>query len=240
MTREQRKYPRIQCSGTADVKFAGDEPPVPAEIVNLSAGGCLLVLKEPRPLSQDTIVELTFRINNLHKFQLPGQIKANRSDNAIGIQFPFLSHTLHKRLRELIGHLIQNLPDTDPPTDFQEKRRYPRLGCIGPAAVQLAAGEPVIPAAIVDLSVGGCRVVLRQPQSLPEDTQVELTFSVHHLPFRVRGQVKAIRSDSTIGFQFPVLSERVQKQIDDLMMELIADLRKRQAERHRVAPEMHV
>jgi c-di-GMP-binding flagellar brake protein YcgR len=240
MTREQRKYPRIQCSGTADVKFADGEPPVPADIVNLSAGGCLLVLKEPHPLSTDTIVELTFRINNLHKFQLSGQVKANRSDTAIGIQFPFLSHTLHKRLRELIGHLIENLPDTASPSDYQEKRHHPRLGCIGPAAVQVATGEPVIPAAIVDLSVGGCRVVLRQPRDLPTDTQVELTFSVHHLPFRVRGQVKAIRSDSTIGLQFPVLSERVQKQLDDLMKELIADLRKRQAERQRISPEMRV
>jgi hypothetical protein len=62
---------------------------------------------------------------------------------------------------------------------------------------------------------------------------VELTFNVHHLSFRVRGQVRAIRSDSTIGFQFPVLSERARKQLDDLMKELMADMRKRQAERKR-------
>jgi len=238
MTREQRKYPRIECSGTADVTLAPGEPPVPAEIVNLSAGGCLLVLKEPRPLSQDTVVELTFRINNLHRFQASGQVKAKRSDTAIGFQFPLLSHTLHKRLRELIGHLIENLAAADAPSDYQEKRRHPRLGCIGPAAVQLAGGEALIPATIVDLSAGGCRVVLRQPQQLPKDTVVELTFAIHHLPFRVCGQVKADSSDTTIGFQFKVLTERTQRQVEEVMNELVADIRKRQGERNAVAQKM--
>ncbi|MGA2650095.1 MAG: PilZ domain-containing protein [Terracidiphilus sp.] len=239
MTREQRKYPRIECSGTADVTLTAGEPPLPADIVNLSAGGCLLVLKEPRPLSQDTVVELTFRINNLHKFQASGLVKAKRSDTAVGFQFPFLSHTLHSRLRELISHLIENLPAPDPPSAPPEKRRHPRLGCVGPAAVQLAVGEPLIPATIVDLSAGGCRVVLRQPQHLPKDTLVELTFAIHHLPFRVRGQVKANGSDTTIGFQFTVLTERTQRQVEDVMNELVADIRKRQGERHAIAQKVH-
>jgi c-di-GMP-binding flagellar brake protein YcgR len=239
MAREQRKYPRIECSGTADVTFAPGEPPLRADIVNLSAGGCLLVLKEPRPLSEDTVVELTFRINNLHRFHASGQVKAKRSDTAIGFQFPFLSHTLHSRLRELIGHLIENLPAPDPPSRYQEKRNHLRLGCIGPAAVQVAVGEPLIPATIVDLSEGGCRVVLRQPQHLPKDTVVELTFAIHHLPFRVRGQVKANGSDTTIGFQFTVLTERTQRQVEDVMNELVADIRKRQGERHAIAQRTH-
>ena len=239
MSKEKRKYPRIECLGTADVTLAAGEAPLPADIVNLSAGGCLLVLKEPRPLSQDTVVELTFKINNLHKFQASGQVKAKRSDTAIGFQFPFLSHTLHKRLRELIGHLIENLTAAESPIGFREKRRHPRLGCIGPAAVQVAGGEPLIPATIVDLSAGGCRVILRQPQYLPKDTVVELTFAIHHLPFRVCGQVKADSSDTTIGFQFTVLSERTQWQIEEVMNELVANIRKRQGERHAGAQKAH-
>jgi len=232
MSREQRKFPRIECSGTADVVLIPGEPPVRAKIVNLSAGGCLLVLKEPSSISEDTIVDLTFRINSLHQFQTSARVKAKRSDTAIGFQFPFLSHTLHTRLRELIGHLIENLSAPDSQVGFQEKRRHPRLGCIGPAAVQLAEGERLIPATIVDLSAGGCRVVLREPQRLPMDTLAELTFAVQHLPFRVRGQVKANGSDTTIGFQFYVLSERAKRQVDDVMDELVANIRKRQAERH--------
>jgi len=235
MTKEKRKYPRIECSGTADVTLAAGEAPVAADIVNLSAGGCLLVLKEPRPLSPDTVVELTFRINNLHRFQALGQVKAKRSDTAIGFQFPNLSHTLHKRLRELIGHLIENIAAAEPPVAFREKRFHPRLGCIGPAAVRVAGGDALIPATIVDLSAGGCRVVLRQPQQLPKDTVVELTFAVHHLPFRVCGQVRADGSDTTIGFQFTSVSERTKWQIEEVMNEIVANIRKRQGERHGMA-----
>ncbi|MGA9672959.1 MAG: PilZ domain-containing protein [Terracidiphilus sp.] len=235
MIREQRKYPRIECSGTADVKVGGDGAALPADIVNLSAGGCLLVLKEPRPLSQDTVVELTFKVNDLDEFHAPAQVKDRRSDTAIGFQFPSLSDPLRRRLEHLIGQLIDCLPTKSSQVSYREKRRHARLGCTGPAAIQVAAGEPFIPATIVDLSAGGCRMVLRQPQLLPKDTLVELTFNVHHLSFRVRGQVKAIRSETTIGFQFPALSERVRKQLDELMKELIADIRKRQAERNAIA-----
>ena len=81
-------------------------------------------------------------------------------------------------------------------------------------------------------------MVLRQPQLLRKDTLVELTFNIHHLSFRVSGQVRAVRSDSTIGFQFPALSERVRKELDDLMKELVADIRKRQAKRTAMSLKM--
>jgi hypothetical protein len=60
---------------------------------------------------------------------------------------------------------------------------------------------------------------------------VELTFEINHLPFRVRGQVKALRTDTTIGFQFPLLSERVRNQLEDLMKELMENIMRRQAAR---------
>jgi len=238
MSAEQRKYPRVECSGTANVKLVADESPLHADIVNLSAGGCLLVLKEPLPLSQDTIVELTFKVDNLDEFQTPGQVIAKRSDTAIGFQFPRLSDTLRGRLEQLIRQLIECLPTRSSLAEYEEKRRHYRLGCTGPAAVQVAASEPFLPATIVDLSAGGCRMVLRQPQLLRKDTLVELTFNIHHLSFRVRGQVRAVRSDSTIGFQFPALSERVRKELDDLMKELVADIRKRQAKRTAMSLKM--
>ena len=74
-------------------------------------------------------------------------------------------------------------------------------------------------------------MVLRRPQRLSQDTLVELTFDINHLPFRVRGQVKAIRSDTTIGFQFPLLSERLRMRLEDLMKELMDNIMKKQAGR---------
>jgi hypothetical protein len=49
---------------------------------------------------------------------------------------------------------------------------------------------------------------------------VELTFEVNRLPFRVRAQVKAIRSDKMIGFQFLQVSRRTQWQLEELIQEL--------------------
>jgi hypothetical protein len=78
---------------------------------------------------------------------------------------------------------------------------------------------------------------LRKPQRLSQDMMVELAFDINHLPFRVRGQVRAIRTDTTIGFKFTLLSERVQKQLEDLMAELMENIMKRQADRKRISPK---
>ena len=236
MTKEQRRNPRFECTGEAGIQFAAGELPCPAKIVNLSEGGCLLVLKEPRCLSQDTIVELTFGINNLLLRAL-GQVKAKRSDTTIGFQFTLLSERHKRQLKELIERLVEDLPTSRLPRGPGERRRYPPLDCTGPSTVQLGAGEAFCPATIANLSTGGCLMVLREPQPLSQDMLVELTFSINHLPFRVRGQVRTLHSDTTIGFQFPQLSERVRKQLEELMKEIMENILKRQVNRKKSAPD---
>jgi hypothetical protein len=111
-----------------------------------------------------------------------------------------------------------------------EKRRNPRFECRGVASVQTAAGDPPCPARIVDLSLEGCQLIFQKRQSFPKDKRVELTFEVDHLPFRVRGQVKAIRSDKIAGFQFLELSERARRALEALIQELKENILKRIAE----------
>ena len=230
MTKEQRRYPRVECTGDAGVQMAPSASCCPAKIVNLSAGGCLLVLKQPQSLTQDTIVELTFTINNL-PFRASGQVKAKRSDTSIGFQFRSLSDSLRRQIEALLQQLIEYRPTRSSLRGSGEQRRYPRIKCTGPAAVQIAPGEEICPATIVNLSARGCLIHLRRPQRLSRDMLVELTFEINHLPFRVRGQVKALRTDTTIGFQFPLLSERVRNQLEDLMKELMENIMRRQAAR---------
>ncbi len=107
MAKEQRRSPRFQCAGTAGVEVAPAGVPCPAKVVNLSAGGCLLVFKEPQFLVQDTIVELTFRINGL-QFRVWGQVRAIRSATQIGFQFSLLSDRVRRRLEDLITQLIED------------------------------------------------------------------------------------------------------------------------------------
>jgi len=113
------------------------------------------------------------------------------------------------------------------PDPGTEMRRAPRLQCSGLAGIQtLPVCEKPCPARIVDLSVGGCLMEAERPLTLAVDEIVELIFCVNHMPFRVRGRVRVLRSDREIGFQFPQLSDRIRRQIEDLIGELIEHLKK--------------
>ncbi len=230
MTKEQRRNPRFECSGTASVQIVAEDPPCPGKIVNVSAGGCLIVLQRPQSVSQDTMVELTFKVNDL-LFRVWGKVRAVRSDTAIGFEFPLLSERVRKRLEDLIEQLIEDFLTRNPIKGAKEQRRYPRIGCTGTAGIKLAAGEEFYPAKIVNLSAGGCLMVLQKPQPLPQDALVELTFHINNLPFHVQGQVKSARSETRIGFEFPQLSKNARRQLEDLVDELIGNVVKRFAQR---------
>jgi hypothetical protein len=101
-----------------------------------------------------------------------------------------------------------------------ERRRHPRFECEGRAAVQVAPYEHPCPASIANLSLEGCLVLLEKPRRLTMDALVELAFNVNQLPFRVRGQVKAVRSSTKVGFQFHQVSRRMSLQLQDLIDEL--------------------
>jgi hypothetical protein len=128
------------------------------------------------------------------------------------------------------GDENQQAGEEHPPTG-EEQRRAPRLECTGIGGVQkLPADEPPIPARIANLSTGGCLMELRRAEEFSIDEIVELIFNVNHLPFRVRGRVRAVRAARLIGFQFPQLSERVRRQLEDLIGELIEHLKKQHQE----------
>ncbi len=101
-----------------------------------------------------------------------------------------------------------------------EQRRHRRLRCSGAAEVYLAADGAPCAARVVNLSRTGCLLILRSPQSLARDARLELAFTVNQLPFRVLGEVKAVRSDREFGLYFPALSRRAQVRLEDLIEEL--------------------
>jgi hypothetical protein len=122
---------------------------------------------------------------------------------------------------------MKRLGEKDKQVFIKDRRRNPRFGCTGHADVLLAADAPLLPARIVNVSKGGCLIELQKSQSLDQSTSAELTFEVNRLPFRIRVRAAGIRSDTMIGFEFPVLSERVRGQLEELIEELAADWRKR-------------
>lgn len=118
-------------------------------------------------------------------------------------------------------------PKDEKPKTGEELRKSPRLQCSGQAGVQtLPACEKPCPAKIMNLSIGGCLMEFERPLTLVMDEIVELIFCVNHMPFRVRGKVRAIHSETLVGFQFPLLSDRIRRQLEDLVGELIEHLAK--------------
>ncbi len=101
-----------------------------------------------------------------------------------------------------------------------ERRRHRRLRCSGTADVYLAANEAPCAARVVNLSRTGCLLILRSPRPLACAARVELAFTVNQLPFRVLGEVRAIRSDREFGLYFPALSRRAEMRLEDLVEEL--------------------
>lgn len=78
------------------------------------------------------------------------------------------------------------------------------------------------PARIENLSLKGCKLVLLHPPEFNLRTLFELTFTVHELPFRVRGKVTGIRAEGCIGVEFVDLRPRLKRYLQDLIEELAA------------------
>jgi len=112
-----------------------------------------------------------------------------------------------------------------------EHRRFPRIPCTGTAGVQMTAGETFFPATMMGLCASGCLMALQKPQRLSQVAFIELRFQVNHLPIRVRGQVRGIRSAISAGFSFPLLSETVRMQLEDLVAQLLKNFVKRHSNR---------
>ena len=110
----------------------------------------------------------------------------------------------------------------------EEQRRHPRLRCFGSGEVYFEVNGVPCPAKVLNLSLEGCLLILQAPEQEPWmepltvalDQSVEILFSVNQLPFRVRGQVKAIRPNQELGLQFPALSRRTRIRLEDLIEEL--------------------
>jgi PilZ domain len=102
----------------------------------------------------------------------------------------------------------------------EERRRHARFPCDGKAEMRSlgsgfrAAGE------IENLSLSGCLMRLRDRYWFREGEEVEMTFCVRQLPFRVGGRVREIHPGKGVGVEFTLLTERGRGQLLVLIDEL--------------------
>lgn len=102
--KDRRRSPRFGCTGHADVLLAADAPLLPARIVNLSKGGCLIELQKSQKIEKSTSAELTFSVNRL-PFRMRVRAAAIRSGTLVGFEFDLLSERVRGQLEELIDEL---------------------------------------------------------------------------------------------------------------------------------------
>jgi hypothetical protein len=111
----------------------------------------------------------------------------------------------------------------------KEQRLDSRFHCAGSALAYFVPCDPPFTSTIIDLSVRGGLIVLDKPRITSMGTTLELGFTVNQLVFRVRAQVRSVRSPTTLGLVFDNVHKRVKPYLEDLVEELAADNQKRRA-----------
>lgn len=223
MTTEKRRHPRFECDGPASILTGADQEALPGKIVNISANGCLILLKDPEKLNCDSVVELNFRINDT-PFRVWGKVKVARSSNAYGFEFPLLSERVRTRLEDLITDLIEDFLTVQSMRSFGERRRHPRFECSGMANLQLSVGEELVSARIANLSVGGCLLEFDEPQKLDRGATVELHFHLNDAPLQMEGIAKSLHAENKVGFQFLNPSGSARRRLDEIINDLIESI----------------
>ena len=102
---ERRCFPRLRCSGTAEVYLSPLHSCRCARLLNLSERGCRLELAEPCELSPGVAVEVAFIVNQL-PFRVRAEVRTVTARKTVGMSFLNLSVRSTLNLQELVQELI--------------------------------------------------------------------------------------------------------------------------------------
>lgn len=106
---DSRKSRRHDFHGAAFVqRLPAEESPWPAQIRDISEGGCLMELPPATTadLSVDDVVELYFEVDEA-SFRTRAQIRVIRPRNLVGFRFVDMSDRRLTQLREFIRQLVR-------------------------------------------------------------------------------------------------------------------------------------
>ncbi len=113
----------------------------------------------------------------------------------------------------------QQAPDADPvvPT----LRQHPRHTFNGSGTLSVPSSRERFTGAIVDLSLGGCRLQFQEAIEWPVGAVVEVNLQSSYLSVRTRASIRHSSAAGTLlGFQFEGLSARgtaqIREQLNDL------------------------
>lgn len=99
------------------------------------------------------------------------------------------------------------------------RRRHPRYTCEGHAEVFVPHGALLFQGKILDLSISGC-FIETPTLNLERGTHVEVYFVARQMQFRVAGHIAVLYRKRGAGISFQNLSQRIVRQVTDLLREL--------------------
>jgi hypothetical protein len=106
------------------------------------------------------------------------------------------------------------------PQKGRDRRASHRCGVDTSATIDLVKVGSKIAGHIVDLSVGGCRIMTVDKFPVGIYTRIETEFQLHGLPFRLGGVIQAIHDRNTVGIRFLDMSQRKKDQVAELVAEM--------------------
>jgi len=102
----------------------------------------------------------------------------------------------------------------------RERRTQSRHEVDTSAVIYLVKVGSRLPARILDLSIGGCRIRTNDRFPVGIYTRVEAEFRLEGLPFRLGGVIQSIHDQQQVGLRFLDMSDRKREQVEQLIEEI--------------------
>jgi hypothetical protein len=103
---EQRRYPRLSCSGIVDLRVIPGGGKETGALINLSKRGCFFLADKPLRGSEGASIEIHLKVHGID-FRVAGVIRHVRKGIRAGIEFVRLSQRKCEQINELIGELAE-------------------------------------------------------------------------------------------------------------------------------------
>lgn len=124
-----------------------------------------------------------------------------------------------------LSELDLSQPDLSQP----DRRSHPRYPAAEEATLLVVNHGSTLPARIVEVSLGGCRLSMKTQFRAGTQVRVEVGFKINRIAFRLSGVTQWTDGHQTLGIRFGEMSSRRAADLAELLAELAADLAAKQA-----------
>jgi hypothetical protein len=104
MGSERRKYPRLKCVNSIELRAHGDEAPIWGKASDLSLGGCFIEMSIP--LKEGTKLNLVLWVKET-KLKATARVASSRPGFGIGVQFTEISEEDVARLKDYLKSMTR-------------------------------------------------------------------------------------------------------------------------------------